>query len=121
MSMARLAARPAKTIGNFKFAGCTAAPKGSITGQVTLNGNPVANAKVYTSNGFFRLTDGSGNYTISNVSPDTYDMTAFKQGIGDAPTNASGVVVTNGGTTIQDFALTPAADVSLGTVTVTAG
>src|SRR5437763_1838633 len=48
-------------------------------------------------------------------------MTAFKQGIGDAPTNVSGVVVTNGGTTIQNFALNPAADVALGTVTVTEG
>ena len=108
-------------IGSFKFPGCTAAPRGTITGQVTLNGNPVANASVYTSNGFFRLTDANGNYTISNVGPDTYTVTAFKSGIGVAPTSAAGVVVTNGNTTIQNIALTPAADVALFAATISEG
>jgi hypothetical protein len=108
-------------IGNFKFPTCTTAPRGTISGQVTLNGNPVPNAMVYTSNGFFRVTDGSGNYTINNVAPDTYTVTAFKRGIGDAPTSVNGVTVTNGNTTIQNIALASAADVSLGTVTITEG
>ena len=108
-------------IGNFKFAGCTTSPRGSISGSVTFNGNPVANAVVTTSNGFFVLTDGSGNYSMPTVGPDTYSMTAFKSGLGVSPATAAGVVVTNGNNTVQNFVFSAAADVSLGTVTITEG
>jgi hypothetical protein len=108
-------------IGNFKFPSCTSAPRGSITGQVTLAGNPVPNAMVYTSNGFFRLTDNNGNYTIDNVGPDTYTVTAFKRGIGASPTSVASVSVTNASATTVNIPLVVAADVSLGTVTVTEG
>ncbi|HEY0404541.1 MAG TPA: FG-GAP-like repeat-containing protein [Pyrinomonadaceae bacterium] len=109
-------------IGNFKFPTCTTSPRGSISGTVKdANGNPIANAIVKTSNGYFRMTDAGGAYSIGTAGPDSYTMTAYKRGVGVGPSTVAGVVVTNGNNTVQDFVLAPAADVALGAVTITEG
>ncbi len=63
--------------------------------------NPIENATV-TANAFSTSTDAAGHYHFT-LPVGTYDMTASKFGYtGDS---ASGVAVTDGGDTIQDFVL----------------
>jgi subtilisin-like proprotein convertase family protein len=95
-------------IGNFKFAPCTPGPKGTLQGVVTnaATGLPIQGVLVQTSDGYLRTTDAGGSYSIT-VAPGTYNMTASKFAYQTG--TASGVVVSNGGTTIQNFALTPIA------------
>ncbi len=92
-------------VGSFRFAGCTPSPQGTLQGTVT-NANtsaPVSGALIQVPNGSSRASDVSGNYSM-NLAPGTYTVTASKFGF---VTASAVVVVTNGGTTIQDFALTP--------------
>lgn len=98
-------------IGTFKFANCTAGPSGTLSGTVTSagNGNPIAGATI-TADSFSTTTDGSGNYSL--VLPEgTYDVTATAFGFD--PGSATGVVITDGQTTDQDFSLTPQASIVL--------
>jgi len=94
-------------IGRFAFPSCTPAAKGTIRGVVTstLTGLPIAGALVRTPEGYLRTTDASGAYSTTLV-PGTYRTEASKPGF--FTQSAAGVVVTDGGTTIQDFALAPA-------------
>jgi subtilisin-like proprotein convertase family protein len=93
-------------IGTFVLPGCTPAEKGEIQGTVrnSQSGLPIAGATVQTTNGFIRTTGAPGTYAMS-VAVDTYSMVASAPGYSSAV--ASGVSVTNGGTTIQDFFLNP--------------
>ncbi|HEY3138588.1 MAG TPA: HYR domain-containing protein [Blastocatellia bacterium] len=71
-------------IGSFKVdPNCAAQQKATITGQVTncQTGAAVQGAVVMTSDGFFRQTDASGNYSIS-VAPGTYTLNISKPGAG---------------------------------------
>jgi PKD repeat protein len=78
-------------------------------GTVTDGGTslPISNAVVRTTSGYFRASDTSGAYSMT-VPPGTYDMSAFATGRGTL--TASGVSVTNGAITTQNFvfALQPA-------------
>jgi hypothetical protein len=58
-----------------------------VTGKVTLNGQPVADAKVVftdgkdagaTANGPTALTDEGGEYTLVGVPPGTYKVVVYK-------------------------------------------
>jgi hypothetical protein len=95
-------------IGNFKFPSCTSQPIGTLNGTVTDAGTnaPIAGATVSVAPlGASTLTDASGNYSI--VLPvNTYDVTVGN--FGYVSQTASGITVTDGGTTTQDFALVPA-------------
>ncbi|MFN2514712.1 MAG: carboxypeptidase regulatory-like domain-containing protein [Pyrinomonadaceae bacterium] len=93
-------------IGNFKFPVCTTSPRGTLQGVVTngATGLPIPGAVVRTASGFHRSTGATGNYSMT-VAPDTYDITASFPGFQSA--TASGVVVSNGGTTTQNFVLNP--------------
>ncbi len=102
-------------VGTFKFPSCTTSPRGSLTGTVTdSNNNPVAGARVTTSNGYFRLTNASGQYTIDPMGVDSYTVTAFKPGIGAGPATVPGVAILNGNITVLNLQLPAAADVILG-------
>ncbi len=92
-------------IGSFKFAECTAPAQGTLTGTVTnsANGSPVSGALVQVSNGFSRLTDATGNYSL-NLTPGTYSVTVSAFGFNSATAT---VTINDGATTVQDFALTP--------------
>ncbi|MGH9365010.1 MAG: carboxypeptidase regulatory-like domain-containing protein, partial [Thermoanaerobaculia bacterium] len=103
-------------IGSFKFPSCTTGPRGTLTGTVTdaSNGNPIAGASVSAGSSGTN-TNASGVYTML-LPVGTYDMTVTKYGY--LPGSAPGVVVTDGGTTTQDFALAVAPMTAVsGTVT----
>lgn len=103
-------------IGSLKFPGCSQGPHGDITGTVTAadTGDPIEDATVTAGNASTR-TDQDGHYTLT-LPVGSYDMTASAFGYKQA--TASGVEVTDGGSTKQDFALNavPMASVT-GTVT----
>jgi hypothetical protein len=92
------------------FPGCTpVGAGGTVSGTVTVNpgGAPIASATVNLG-GRSATTDGSGNYTFPGIPAGTYpSMTASKGGF--VPGSASSIVVTDGGTTTQNFSLTAAA------------
>src|SRR5438552_13188187 len=96
--------------GNFgPFPGCTpVGAGGTVTGTVTVNpgGAPIAGATVMLG-ARSTTTDGSGNYSFTSIPAGTYpSMTASKPGF--VPGSASGIVVTDGGTTTQNFSLAAA-------------
>lgn len=93
-------------IGRFTFPTCTPAATGTITGTVVdaATSAPIAGATVATTSGFSRLTDLGGAYSM-RLPSGTYDMVASAPGYSTA--TASGVTVSTGGTTVQNFALSP--------------
>jgi hypothetical protein len=80
---------------------------GTISGTVTdSSGTAIAGATVSTTTGGYSTTTGSsGNYTISNVAPGTYSVTASKSGYQSQ--TKSGVQVSVGQTTTANFSLNP--------------
>ncbi len=104
-------------VGNFKFPGCTAAPKGTISGTITScsTGLPVGTASVDATGGFNRLTVANGTYSMT-VAPGAYTVNASKSGgyIG-ASSNTN---VSNGGNSTVDICLNGVAVVSAGTTSI---
>jgi hypothetical protein len=80
-----------------------ARPYGAITGTVTENvtGNPIAGATVSYSGGS-ATTNGSGQYTLANVPPGSYTVSAGAAGYAG---QAQSVTVTAGATATASFAL----------------
>src|SRR5258706_1458689 len=91
------------------FPGCVpVGAGGTVSGTVTVNpgGAPIAGATVMLG-ARSTTTDGSGNYSFTSIPAGTYpSMTASKPGF--FPGSASSIVVTDGGTTTQNFSLTAA-------------
>ena len=103
-------------ICSFRFPSCTAEPAGTVEGTVTDDdtGDPIEGALVQVG-AFSAVTDEDGEYSVV-VGAGTYDITASKFGYESA--TVTGVVVADGATVVQDFALVPLATVDLsGTVT----
>jgi N-acetylneuraminic acid mutarotase len=95
-------------IGNFKFPTCTAAPTGTLEGTVTdsVTNQPIEGATIQvTPLGASTTTGVDGHYTLL-LPVDTYDVTA--SAFGYQTQTATGVDVTEGNTTTQDFALVAA-------------
>jgi Carboxypeptidase regulatory-like domain/IPT/TIG domain/Dockerin type I domain len=92
------------------FPGCTPiGAGGTVSGTVTAaaGGAPISGATVQLGVGRSTTTDGSGNYSFTGIPAGTYpSMTASKSGF--VPGSASSIVVTDGGTTTQNFSLTAA-------------
>jgi uncharacterized membrane protein len=78
---------------------------GRITGSVTnaKNGSPIVGAAV-TDGTRTATTDATGKYTIANVPPGTYHVTASKEG---SVSVTSAVTVVSGGTVMINFSLSP--------------
>ena len=91
-------------VGSFKFPTCTARQVGTLRGTVTdsSSSNPIAGASV-TAGGYTAITNGSGFYQFSPLSPGGY--TAAASATGYFSSSPTGVTVTNGGVTTQNFAL----------------
>jgi hypothetical protein len=109
-------------IGAFKFGTCSVGPTGTLTGTVTGSATtlPLPGATVTATNGTVTVntnTAADGTYTLTlPVSPPNFDVGAAKYGY--VPDGVTGVVITDGATTTQDFALDPApSHVVSGTVT----
>jgi hypothetical protein len=90
------------TIVQLAAAAATGTLQGTVTDSSTLL--PIANAQV-DADGYSTLTNASGFYQFLDLPVGTYEVTASASGY--MPSTASGVSVTDGGTTIQDFALAP--------------
>ena len=84
----------------------TTGPHGVVAGAVTdsSTGDPIAGATVSTPDGHTATTDSSGQYSLS-LPVGTYDVTASAFGYADK--TASGVVVDEGQTVTEPFALDP--------------
>ncbi len=86
-------------------------PSGVLTGTVrdSVTSNPLANVAVQAVSGSYNYvatTDASGVYTMPLVAVGTYDVTATV--FGYLPGSVTGVSVTLGNTTTQDFVLSAA-------------
>jgi hypothetical protein len=95
-------------VGSFRFPSCTPLPKGTLQGTVTdaSDGSPIVDAQVTVGGIYTTLTDADGFYRFQNSIPvGAHDVTVVAYGYSTG--TAAGVVVTEGGTTTQDFALTP--------------
>ncbi|HEY6230914.1 MAG TPA: carboxypeptidase regulatory-like domain-containing protein [Pyrinomonadaceae bacterium] len=79
-------------------------PGGTLQGTVRSNGTGL-NGVVVSAGAFSATTDGSGFYQFPAIGANTYTVSASPAGYNPAAVN--GVVVTGGGTTVQDLALTP--------------
>src|SRR4029077_21014914 len=99
-------------IGSFKFPSCNNGPGGKLGGQVTSasSGTGIAGAQIQIGPTYSTSTDASGNYSIL-IPVGTYDVTASH--FGYASQTASGVVVSDGTTTTQNFALVPNASITI--------
>jgi hypothetical protein len=95
----------------------TGLPYGDISGQVTdkSDGDPIAGATVTAVGGISATTNSSGDYDM-NLPVGSYDLTATKYGYKEG--TASGVTVTDGQTTTENFKLAVASYQNLsGTIT----
>jgi len=93
-------------VGRFAFPSCTPASGGAVRGKVTdaVTGLPILGAVVRTPDGHLRVTNAAGLYEII-AAPGRYDLEASGPNLW--PQVFEGLVVTEGGTTVQDFALEP--------------
>ncbi len=91
-------------VGAFKFPSCISTPHGTLTGTVTdaASGNPIPGASV-AAGVFLTITDGGGVYHFASLPVGSYNVTASS--FGYVPLTAPGVVITDGGTTVQNFAM----------------
>ncbi len=96
-------------IGAFKYAQCTTVGNGgTVSGTVTTSpgGTPISGATVALGSRP-TTTDGSGNYSFAALPAGTYPSeTASAPGYNSAAQTT--IIVTDGGTTTKDFALTGA-------------
>ncbi len=101
-------------IGALRFPSCTSGASGALEGDVTSEGAPVAGATV-TAGASTTTTDAAGHYQFLTLPVGSYDVTA--SGFGYVSSTATGVSVTDGATTVQDFALEAAPSILIvGTV-----
>jgi hypothetical protein len=84
--------------------GSSGTPTGTLQGTVTAGGSPVSGV-VVTAGTFSATTNASGFYLFAIINASTYTASASPAGYN--PTSVNGVVVTDGGTTVQNLALTP--------------
>jgi subtilisin-like proprotein convertase family protein len=93
-------------IGRFRFPECVNAVPAVLQGTVTnaRTGAPVVGATVATEDGFLRFAGSAGDYTMT-MFPQGYAVTASAFGFRPSTVN----LTLTGGTTVQDFALSPIA------------
>jgi uncharacterized repeat protein (TIGR01451 family) len=82
--------------------GSAGTPTGILQGTVTSGGSAVSGV-VVNAGTFSATTNASGFYQIPAISANTYTVSSSPAGYN--PASVSGVVVTGGGTTVQDLSL----------------
>src|SRR6185295_5933897 len=93
-------------IGSFKYAACTpVGAGGTLSGTVTatVGGAPISGAKVDFGSRT-TMTNGSGVYSFTSIPAGTY-TSVMVSSPGFVPESAAPIVITDGGTNTQDFAL----------------
>ena len=105
-------------IGAFRFPSCTSGASGTLSGTVTDGSAPLAGATVTATPAATHpagagdsttTTDASGHYQFLTLPVGTYTVTASK--FGYSSSSASGVVIADGGSAVQDFVLVQSATV----------
>ena len=86
-------------IGRFKFAECTPAEQGTLSGTVTYcdTGAPVVGALVQVSDGHTGVTLADGTYSLK-LAPGNYTVQVVADSFACASSASTGVSITNGGT-----------------------
>ena len=84
--------------------GATGTPTGILQGTVTAGNRPLSGV-VVTAGTFSATTNVSGYYLFAAINASTYSVSASPAGY--SPVSVNGVVVSGGGTTVQNLALTP--------------
>jgi len=84
--------------------GSTGTPTGTLQGTVTAGGTPVSGI-VVTAGTFSATTNASGFYLFAGINASSYTVSASPTGY--SPTLVNGVIVTDGGSTVQDLVLSP--------------
>ena len=83
--------------------GSTGTPVGTLQGTVTVGSSPVSGV-VVTAGTFSATTNASGFYLFAAINTSTYTVSTSPTGYN--PASVSGVMVTDGATTIQNLAIT---------------
>jgi len=91
-------------IGSFRFPSCTSLPTGFLTGTVSDGSTTLEGASVTAGGVYATVTNANGEYTLE-IPEGVYDVTAGMYGYDDL--TVSGVEITAGATTVQDFVLQP--------------
>jgi hypothetical protein len=106
-------------IGRFKFAECTPAEQGTLSGTITYcdTGAPVVGALVQVSDGHTGVTLADGSYSIK-LSPGNYTVQVDASSVSCASSASTGVSITNGNTTNYSTCLngTPKFNVNSSTI-----
>ncbi len=84
--------------------GATGTPTGILQGTVTAGSSPLAGV-IVTAGTFSATTNASGYYLLTAINASTYSVSASPAGY--SPVSVNGVVVSGGGTTVQNLALSP--------------
>jgi hypothetical protein len=113
-------------IGSFILPGCAGPPTtGSISGQVkdtnTNAGIPGANVSLSGGGTGTVMTDASGNYSFSNLTPADYTVAAAKTSYTAGTGSTANVTVTAGNTSTANLTLTSTSGGIVGRVTSTSG
>jgi carboxypeptidase family protein len=108
-------------IGAFKFPSCTLGPRGRLEGTVkdAATGLPLSSV-IVLAGANTTFTDSTGRFQFAALPAGAYDITASLYGY--VTQTAAGILVTDGGSRVQDFALTPHASATVrGVVTQGSG
>ena len=109
-------------IGRFKFAECTPAEQGTLSGTVTYcdTGAPVVGALVQVSDGHTGVTLADGSYSIK-LAPGSYTVQVNANSFSCASSASTPVSITNGGTTNYSTCLNGTPKFSVNSSTVSGG
>ncbi len=94
-------------VGRFKFAECTPADQGTLSGTITYcdTGAPVVGALVQVSDGHTGVTLADGSYSIK-LAPGSYTVQVDASSVSCASSAPAGLSITNGNTTNYSTCLT---------------
>ncbi|HVQ39045.1 MAG TPA: carboxypeptidase regulatory-like domain-containing protein, partial [Pyrinomonadaceae bacterium] len=84
--------------------GAAGTPTGILQGTITAGISPLSGV-VVTAGTFSATTNASGYYLLTAINASTYSVSASPAGY--SPVSVTGVVVSGGGTTVQNLALSP--------------
>ena len=109
-------------IGSFKFAECTPAEMGTLSGTITYcdTGAPVVGALVQVSDGHTGVTVADGSYSIK-VAPGNYSVQVSAESNSCMTSASANVSVSNGGTTDYSTCLSGSPKLNVSGSTISGG
>lgn len=109
-------------IGSFKFAECTPAEQGTLSGTITYcdTGAPVVGALVKVSDGHTGVTQADGTYSIK-LAPGSYSVQVSAESASCLTSPSANVTITNGGTTNHSVCLSGSPQMKANASTISGG